>query len=294
MTMASRAVVLSGGGAAGGAWMLGILNALRGEGADLGDADLIVGTSAGARVAAALATGALRQAAQQCRDGLPATWVPVALGQFVEASMRIIADSPTEVEAARRIANMGPLGDRLASGADRRRVIASQLPVQEWPGQRLVITAVEAESGRRVSFDAASGVGLVDAVTASGALPGVYPLVPIGGRRYADGGVASLYNADLAAGHDVVIVLTPAPPSDYLRAKLDAEIAALGALAVHVVSADEQSLAAIGPDPNSAAAAREALEAGAAQGRREVVRLKPVWRRPEPARPLRRCRRRLR
>jgi NTE family protein len=257
--------------------MLGILSALREEGVDLGDADLIVGTSAGARVAVQLATGVLREAAQQCRDGLPATWVPATLGQVVDASMRIIADSPTEVEAARRIANMGPLGDRLASGADRRRAIAAQLPVQEWPGQRLVITAVDAESGRRASFDGASGVGLVDAVTASGALPGIYPLVPISGRRYADGGLWSLYNADLAAGHDVVIVLTPAPPSGYFRAKLDAEIAALGALAVHVVSADEQSLAAIGPDPNSAAAARAALEAGTAQASREIVRLKPVW-----------------
>ncbi|HTZ30484.1 MAG TPA: patatin-like phospholipase family protein [Streptosporangiaceae bacterium] len=277
MAITSRAVVLSGGGAAGGAWMLGILSALREEGLDLGDADLIVGTSAGARVAAALGTGVLREAAQQCRDGLPATWVPATLGQFMGASMRIIADSPTEVEAARRIANMGPLGDRLASGADRRRAIAAQLPVQEWPWQRLVITAVDAESGRRASFDAASRVGLVDAVTASGALPGIYPLVSINGRRFADGGVHSLYNADLAAGHDVVTVLSPMPLNEYFRAKLEAEVAALGAAEVQIVIADERSLAAVGPDPNSAAAARAALEAGAAQARLEIARLKPVW-----------------
>jgi predicted acylesterase/phospholipase RssA len=68
-------------------------------------------------------------------------------------------------------------------------------------------------------------------VLSGGALPGVYPLVTIGRRRYADGGAHSLYNADLAAGHDVVTVLSPMPLNDYLRAKLDAEVAAAGARA---------------------------------------------------------------
>jgi NTE family protein len=257
--------------------MLGILSTLRKEGIDLGNADLIVGTSAGARVAVQLATGVLGQAAQQCRDGLPAASVPATLGEFMAASMQIIADSRTEVEAARRIANMVPLGGRLASGAERRRAIAAQLPVQEWPGRRLVITAVDAESGQRASFDATSGVGLIDAVTASGALPGIYPLVPINGRRFADGGVHSLYNADLAAGHDIVTVLSPMPLNDYFRAKLEAEVAALGSAEVQIVIADERSLAAVGPDPNSAAAARAALEAGVAQARLEIGRLKPAW-----------------
>jgi NTE family protein len=42
-------------------------------------------------------------------------------------------------------------------------------------------------------------VSLVDAVLASGALPGIFALTEVDGRRYADGGVHSLYNADLAA-----------------------------------------------------------------------------------------------
>src|SRR5436190_1122947 len=45
----NKAVVLSGGGFAGGAWMLGLIDSLADRGVDLGDADLIVGTSAGAR-----------------------------------------------------------------------------------------------------------------------------------------------------------------------------------------------------------------------------------------------------
>jgi NTE family protein len=61
------------------------------------------------------------------------------------------------------------------AGDDRRRMIAAHLPVRSWPAKRLEIVAVEARSGLRVTFNAASGVGLLDAVTASGALPGVFP-----------------------------------------------------------------------------------------------------------------------
>jgi hypothetical protein len=58
----TRAVVLSGGGRAGAAWMLGLAAGLREVGVDLAAADLIVGTSAGARTGAQLATGAVDQA----------------------------------------------------------------------------------------------------------------------------------------------------------------------------------------------------------------------------------------
>jgi NTE family protein len=183
MTTPSKALVLSGGGNAGAAWMAGIISALQRQGTDLGDADLIVGTSAGARVGAQLATGTLGQAVEMYRrSGMPAVRVYATLPQFVAASMGIIAQAPDEQEEARRIAAMGPLGARLASGAARRRMVAAQLPVRQWPAQRLRIAAVDAETGARVAFDADSGAGLVDAVTASGALPGIYPLVTINGR----------------------------------------------------------------------------------------------------------------
>ena len=43
MTTGSKALVLSGGGHAGAAWMAGLMSALGELGADLGEADLIVG-----------------------------------------------------------------------------------------------------------------------------------------------------------------------------------------------------------------------------------------------------------
>jgi len=64
---AQRALVLAGGGVSGIAWMLRLIDGLRRRGVDLTAADLIVGTSAGARVGAAVATGALEQAVERQR-----------------------------------------------------------------------------------------------------------------------------------------------------------------------------------------------------------------------------------
>ena len=182
------------------------------------------------------------------------------LPQFLAASMRIIAQAPDEQEAARRIAAMGPLGGQLASGPSRRSSVAAQIPVREWPRQRLLIAAVDAESGRRVAFGAGSGVRLLDAVTASGALPGIYPLVrdqraavrrrrgafavqrrPRGRPRRRDRAQPDTAQR-LPAGHarrrD-----HGARPGDRPRR-----------------AADKESLAAIGPDALSARTAQAALE----------------------------------
>lgn len=53
----TKALVLGPGGPVGTAWMAGLAVGLRRAGVDLAEADLIVGTSAGAIVGAVLATG---------------------------------------------------------------------------------------------------------------------------------------------------------------------------------------------------------------------------------------------
>jgi NTE family protein len=274
----TRAVVLSGGGRAGAAWMLGLIAGLRETGVDLADADLIVGTSAGARTGAQLATGAVDQAIRACRSpGSPTARTYAGLLDFRAAAQPIRASAADQREAARRIASLPPLGPGLATATERRQEIAALLPVPTWPGKPLKISAVDADSGARVVFDARSGVSLPDAVTASCALPGIYPLAEIGGKRFADGGAYSLYSADLAAGHDVVIVISPMPLNPSFRGMLDTEIAALGEAISHLILADEQSLAAIGPDPTSVAAQGPALDAGMAQAPREADSLRNPW-----------------
>ena len=56
----ARALVLGGGGVLGISWETGVLAGLAGEGVEVTDAELIVGTSAGATVAAQVSTGAVQ------------------------------------------------------------------------------------------------------------------------------------------------------------------------------------------------------------------------------------------
>ena len=90
--------------------------------------------------------------------------------------------------------------------AQWRATVASRLPSQSWPQRTVLITAVEASTGEPVVFDRHSGVDLADAVAAScsSRLP-----FRIGGAPYIDGGYRRNENADLAAGHERVLVLSP-------------------------------------------------------------------------------------
>ena len=87
--MADSAVVLGPGGPVGTAWLAGLAAGLRHEGVDLGAADLIVGTSAGAIVGAILASGGDpgRLAA------LPAPADPVAACGLIRTARRSARDA---------------------------------------------------------------------------------------------------------------------------------------------------------------------------------------------------------
>src|SRR5690606_25029130 len=94
--------------------------------------------------------------------------------------------------------------------AERRRaLVARRLPRPDWPERPMLIVAVNARTGELVPFDRHSGVELADAATAAVSLPGAGPTHPVGSERYVSGGVRSVDNADLAAGYENVIVLSP-------------------------------------------------------------------------------------
>ncbi|MGH9918149.1 MAG: patatin-like phospholipase family protein, partial [Nitrososphaerales archaeon] len=140
-TSKSRALVLSGGGPAGGAWMLGLIRGLQDQGVDLTAADLIIGTSAGARAGAQIATNSVAEASRLYRgSALPTATVYATMPDFQAVVLPIIASAADQQEAARRIANLGPIGRLLASAEERAREIAAQLPVQVWPEKELLVT----------------------------------------------------------------------------------------------------------------------------------------------------------
>jgi NTE family protein len=148
-------------------------------------------------------------------------------------------------------------------------VIAQRLPSHDWPDRMLRISAIDTATGELVTFDRDSGVGLVDAVAASCAVPGVWPPVTIGDRRYMDGGVGSSVNMALANDCDVAVVLVPSgrsAPSPFGGGAAD-EVDAFGG-STFGVFADDESLAAFGPNPLDPACRKPSALAGREQGRR--------------------------
>jgi NTE family protein len=275
--MTSRALVLGGGGLAGIAWETGVLHGLADAGLDVIDADLLVGTSAGANVAAQLG-GPHALAELYHRQEDPSAQIhelaPTAMtqAQLWEAMGRLLEDYPDPAERRRQV---GAFARAAATGpeAARREVIAGRLDGATWPARPLVVVVADAETGERRTLDRASGVDLVDAVAASSAVPGIWPTVTIDGARYMDGGMYSTTNADLAHGHDVVLVVAPRT-----TAELDEEIALLDATArTAIVLPDDDARQAFGVDPLDPAVRAPAARAGFVQGQSLASSLSALW-----------------
>jgi NTE family protein len=216
--------------------------------------------------------------------------------------MRAIGAAATSAADLRRA--MGAFGlesdSILGPGAGQRRAtVAARLPRPEWPDRPMIVVAVDAHTGELAAFDRDSGVELVDAVTASTALPGLVPTVSINGTHYIDGGVRSPDNADLAEGYANVVVLSPLggrtntpsepgtdPPGRFegLRrppewgVDLASQVEALrkqGSF-VEVITPDAESRAAMGTNLMDPATRIPAARAGFAQGKQEATRVKAL------------------
>ncbi len=267
--------MLAGGGLAGIAWETGVLRGIADESPAtakaLLDSDVLVGTSAGSTVAAQLSSGlgldALfdRQAAATSSELNPNVAIEEVTELFLTAMMQ---PNTTKAEKLQKIGAVA-LSTETVSEQVRREVIAQRLPSHDWPDRVLRISAIDTATGELVSFDRSSGVSLVDAVAASCAVPGVWPPVTIGDRRYMDGGVASTVNLALADDCDVIVAVLPqgrSTPSPFGGGAVQ-EVDDLGGSAFGVF-ADDESLAAFGANPLDPACRAPSALAGRAQGRR--------------------------
>jgi NTE family protein len=274
-----RALVLGGGGVTGVAWEIGVLRGLAEAGFDVTKADLVVGTSAGSVVGALVASGADldRMYSAQLTGSSEEIGARFGARQLLGFGWAMLRSRGDEVRYRTRLGRIA-LAARTVDEAQRRAVIASRIPVQDWPEQRLVITAVDAATGEFVTFDRDSGVGLIDAVGASCAVPGVWPPVTIGERRFIDGGVRSSANADLAAGYDRVLVLAPISAGGGPVPKLADQVAQLRRSGqVTVVVPDQPARRAIGRNVLDPARRAPSAKAGRAQGEAIAAAVAEVW-----------------
>lgn len=265
----STALVLAGGGVTGIAWEIGVLLGLAENGNDIASrADLIVGTSAGSTVGAQIALG--RPLAELHKAQLSDDHGEISPRLDLDLLARIfgaMTDGGTATDEERREIGSLALSAPTVDTATRRAVIERRIGTDDWPSRELIVTAIDAETGAFRTWSAADGVSLIDAVASSCAVPGVWPCVAIDGARYYDGGLRNSANAFLAKGHDDVWVLAPLTggASPAVQRELD-DLRAEGAR-VTFISADEDAVAAMGPNSLDPRFRRPAAEHGLRQGR---------------------------
>jgi NTE family protein len=275
------ALVLAGGGVGQIAWELGVLRGLADADAELAQkvigADTVIGTSGGSSVAAQITSGTPLDELYDAQLSADTAEIDPKL-DLTEFMSRFDAAIVGAVDATDRRRRVGAfaLAASMVSETKRRAVIAARLPAADWPERDLRIPAVNAVTGEVVIFTRDSGVTLVDAVAASCAVPGIWPPVSIGDHRYVDGGVRSSTNADLAAGADQILLITPTladVPAPSLGGDLRTELDTLSNSHVEIVYADQDSMTAIGTNPLAVDTRAAAARAGRTVGRTAVTRV---------------------
>ncbi|MDX3507816.1 patatin-like phospholipase family protein [Streptomyces caniscabiei] len=264
----SRGLVLGCGGTLGAAWTIAALHALRrATDFDPREADVLVGTSAGAEVAALLGAGVGVEELLAAQLGRPDAR-PELLRHFATPP-RAFPPRPAAFLGSPRLARrtlrgtapaLAGLSGLLPQGRGDARWLAaladSLAPTGQWvPHPATWLVATDFDTGRRTVFGHPDTrpAALRDALRASWAVPGWFPPVRVAGRRYADGGILSTASADLLvpSGLDEVYVVapmssrSPGPRRGLGRAEallrrvmtrtLDAECAALRATGTRVV-----------------------------------------------------------
>jgi NTE family protein len=228
-------LVLGAGGVLGAAWMTGALACLQDRLPDaVPDWDLIMGTSAGSVMAAALRCRATveEMAAWQCGDAAGVLGEPAVLAAQdgpLPPLPRLRFGSVSLAAAAllrpHRVPPWVGAAAWLPHGRGQHAAVRSLVTALHgrhhtrsgtppcWPGSRTWIAAMDYDTGQRVLFgrEDAPQAPLPDAVVASCSIPGWYQPARIGGRRYVDGGVRCPTSLGALAGTDVhdIYVLAP-------------------------------------------------------------------------------------
>ncbi|MDQ1245746.1 MAG: hypothetical protein QG597_113 [Actinomycetota bacterium] len=210
-----RAIVLGGGGIFFIAWQVSYLRELERRGVHLGEATVVVGTSAGSVVAAMLAGDRLGLVSKELAvmAKLPSVIAAMApSGDLTPSQARAVGlfreatdAHPTTVRAI----GYAALAADAVPAAKLHRSVASLVAQRSWPAQSLMITTVDAYTGERLVLRANSGVPVSRAAAASSSVPGLFSPQPVLDRRCMDGGVSgSGTHTDLAVGAERVVILS--------------------------------------------------------------------------------------
>ena len=275
-----KALVLGGGGVSGRAWEIGVLAGLAARGVNLSDADTLVGTSAGAVVASCVACGVdLGRLYDEQVHGDPPTEGRMAPSVLLRVGL--LAGRYWRDSHRFRLAAAG-LAARAASPPPEEQLgrIARLIPSTTWPDKRLLLATVDGRTGQGTVLTKACGLSLVDAVSASTAVPGTRPPAGWPGVALIDGAFRSFANVDLAEGCDPVVVIAPAIAGVGPVLSGHPHLAALRRTAkVTLITPDLASLLAMGPNPMSDRNRPGSARAGYVQGKTLADATGSLWRR---------------
>ena len=257
----SVGIVLGAGGPLGWAYHLGVIEGVREAiGREPARADRIVGTSAGAAIAATLLTGTPTAEVLDLISTPPSSEdrerMRAAGAQALRNPLRSLR--PVAPGLIRRTGQVGigtALVGLLPAGLFPTIVLRRFGADVAWPDQ-LWVPSVRIDDGEVVVFGRdTTSVGLQDAIEATSAVPALFQPKTIDAARYVDGAVASSTHADVLVpeAHDVVLIAAPmtrpgrGPIQTRARRRLAAEVRDLrasGHTRTLVLSPDEAVLRA--------------------------------------------------
>ncbi len=229
-------LALAAGGVTGVSWQVGALESVRRiTGFEPHDAELVVGTSAGAVVGALASTLGIpltySHITGEAVPGIDASDARFRLARAMDRHLfgsfpiarRVPRPAVSSFAGLRRLAAGGvksPIGMAVASllwegplsSHNVGHALRLALP-DGWPTDRLRVTSFDLVTASPQVFHAGSGhgIGLADALVAATAVPIIFSPVRVGDRRLTDGAVHSITYLEqfLGQGLDLVLCLHP-------------------------------------------------------------------------------------
>lgn len=288
--MAGKAFVLGGGGTLGIAWETGLLAGLESMGVKLSGADLYLGTSAGSIVGSTIARGVaantmaemqIAAASQQARAQASApAGPPPDLSKVMAFFLRMPETGEPSIELRREIGEVS----RTSATPSEEQMLAQFAAIGvsgDWP-KNFACTAVDAESGEFKVWRESDRVDFAHAVASSCSVPGIYPPIAIKDRLWMDGGMRSGVNADVAAGHDKVLIVAviPAAIAEQRmvgRVKAEAEAITKAGGKYELIYPDPATMEAFGPNLMDPSRRVQLIEQGMRQGKYIGAKVKAFW-----------------
>lgn len=211
-----RGLVLGGGGAYLASWMVGYFHALKANNVDLAQADIVVGTSAGSFVGAALTGGHLWRL----------RWELDTLGEFPGLFAKLIptmAPNPSQTRARQAAADATQATPEVISSIGRAAMAARNpagpsdyyttvkrlIGEENWPSPKLHTTANDCYTGERLVVSQAAGIPVNEACAASSSLPGSMGPTWLANRLCMDGGICQTStHSDMVAGVKRALIIS--------------------------------------------------------------------------------------